>query len=149
MLVAPVLAILAWLAVDYFVAERPQAAEPGAAYALTARSNCRYASGQCDLVNADFEFHLRAAEITPSGITLELSSKFALQQATIELVDTGAHTPPSKMKSAGASGLHWAGEIPRPGDTASMLRVAVVSRGATYYAEVPLAFIGGDREGAP
>jgi NADH:ubiquinone oxidoreductase subunit 3 (subunit A) len=52
MIVAPILAVLAWFAVDYFVAERPHAAKEGAAYSLIAKSNCRYDSGQCDLENA-------------------------------------------------------------------------------------------------
>jgi len=59
MLVAPVLAIMAWFAVDYFIGERPHAAKEGAAYTLIAKSNCRYDSGQCDLENSDFKLNLR------------------------------------------------------------------------------------------
>ena len=70
MLVAPVLAIMAWFAVDYFVAERPHAAEEGATYTLLAKSNCRYASGKCDLENADFELTIR-----PSMRTATVRSK--------------------------------------------------------------------------
>ena len=41
MLVAPILAILAWFAVDSMVAERAHSAKPGASYKLVAKSNCR------------------------------------------------------------------------------------------------------------
>ena len=41
MIVAPILAIFAWVGVDYIVAEKAQPAEPGSMYPLVARSNCR------------------------------------------------------------------------------------------------------------
>ena len=68
MLVAPVLSILAWLAVDYFISERPHVAESGATYALIAKSNCRYDSGQCDLENSDFSLSMRRGGIANNSM---------------------------------------------------------------------------------
>ena len=77
MLVAPVLAIMAWFAVDYFVGERPHAATPGSAYTLVAKSNCRYASGQCDLENADFKLRIRPAMVSARRCGLILANSMA------------------------------------------------------------------------
>ena len=81
MLVAPILAILAWYSIDYFLAEKPHAALPGAAYALIAKSNCRYDSGECDLENGDFKLTLRPVPGASGGTALELSSRFPLKTA--------------------------------------------------------------------
>ena len=141
MLVAPVLAILAWFAVDYFVSERPHAAESGASYLLIAKSNCRYDSGQCDLANGDFELTLRPTEIGESMITLDLESRFALQQATVGLVNEGIEADPSGMVSSGTGATRWSTLLARPTNDKSTLRVAVAAQGATYYAEVPIVFM--------
>jgi len=139
MLVAPVLAIMAWFAVDHFVGEKPHVAKPGEAYSLLARSNCRYDSGQCVLVNGDFELTLRPMDMAASSINIELVSKHSLQSATIGLADTGA--PPSALAATDSTALHWTAAISRPAGGNSTLRVAVVAEGTTYYAEVPAVFL--------
>ena len=139
MLVAPVLAIMAWFAVDQLVAEKPHAAKPGEAYSLLARSNCRYDSGQCDLVNGDFEITLRPTSVAESSVDIELVSKHALQSATIGLADAGA--PPSAMAATDAAAVQWTAAISRPAGDDAMLRIAVIAEGTTYYAEVPVVFL--------
>jgi len=141
MLVAPMLAILAWFAVDYFVAERPHVAKEGAAYTLIAKSNCRYDSGQCDLENSDFKLSLRPMSVTSGSVQLEMTSAFALQSATLGLVDDGAPAPPSPMAATTDEALHWTTRIDRPAGESSTIRVAVTADGATYYAEVPTVFL--------
>jgi hypothetical protein len=141
MLVAPVLAIMAWFGVDYFVAERPQPATDGGAYPLVAKSNCRYDSGRCDLENADFEMTLRPLDISSSQLTLELTSRFPLQQATIALVDKGAEAMPLQMSGKNAEKTEWGGTISSPAGDDSSLRIAVISGGTTFFAEVPVVFL--------
>lgn len=141
MLVAPVLAILAWYAVDHLIGEKPHAAKPGEAYLLIAKSNCRYDSGQCDLANGDFEVTLRATRIGAVRMTLELVSKFPLQQSTIGLVEPGAERPPLPMDATAAGTTRWVGDVSRPGSEESSLRLAVLAEGVTYYAEVPVTFL--------
>lgn len=141
MLVAPVLAIMAWFAVDRFAGERPHAAKPGAAYTLVAKSNCRYESGRCELVNGDFEIALQAGDISSSGFTLQLVSKFALEGATVGLVAPGVPQAPARMAPADDDATRWSASLPRPADTGSSLRLAVVADGTTYYAEVPVVFL--------
>lgn len=141
MIVAPILAVLAWFAVDYFVAERPHAAEEGAAYTLIAKSNCRYDSGQCDLENSDFKLSIRPMSISANSVQLEMTSAFALQSATLGLVNDGAPAAPSPMNATNAEALHWTTRIDRPAGESSTIRVAVTADGATWYAEVPTVFL--------
>lgn len=141
MLVAPVLAIMAWYAVDEFIGEKPHAARPGEAYLLVAKSNCRYDSGQCDLANGDFEITLRATRIGDVRMTLELVSKFPLQQSTIGLVEPGTERQPLQMDATAAGTTRWVGVLSRPGSEESSIRIAVLAEGVTYYAEVPVTFL--------
>ncbi len=146
MLVAPVLAILAWVAVDQLVAEKPHAAKPGEAYSLLARSNCRYDSGQCDLENGDFKLSLRPTGMAGPSVDIELVSKHALQSATIGLADAGA--APSAMSATDGTAVHWTAAISRPPRDNAMLRIAVIAEGTTYYAEVPVVFLRLNNDGA-
>lgn len=141
MLVAPVLAIMAWFAIDYLLSERPHAAQPGADYQLIAKSNCRYDSGECDLENGDFELSLRATEITATGITLSLRSRFPLQHATIGFIDAGVQAMPAKMSSIDSSATQWSATLTQPADNPSTLGIAVSSNGTNYFAEAPTAFL--------
>ena len=86
MFVAPVLAIIAYFAVDYVVSEKPQAAVEGAAYKLAARSNCRYQSGACTLKNGDIEVHLYARRIDDQTVELKMQSELPVQKAIISHV---------------------------------------------------------------
>jgi len=144
LLVAPVLAILSWFAVDRFVAEQPHAAKPGAVYTLAARSNCRYASGRCDLHNEDFQLTL--ARGYRDGIeTLELESRHALSAA---VVATGASVAslsgPRAMEPVDDDGASWS--LPA-GDSVGedgVLRLAVVAGQSSYFAELSTVFLSGE-----
>ena len=63
-LVAPLLALLAWFAIDFFTSETPHAAVEGQSYALVEKPNCRYDSGLCGLKNNDFELELSYRRIS-------------------------------------------------------------------------------------
>ena len=87
MLVAPILAVIAWYGVDSIVAEQAQVAKPGDSYPLVARSNCRYDSGACDLVNNDFKLTLKPVDLLPDQTRISLESEFTIAQATLSLVN--------------------------------------------------------------
>ena len=137
MLVAPVLAILAWFAIDYFLAERPQAAQPGASYKLIAKSNCRYDSGQC----GDFKLTLQPIEIENAVITLGMKSHFPLQQATLGFINDNPQPVASKMTSTTSEATEWSATLAVPSGDASTLGIAVTSGGASYFAEIPTTFL--------
>jgi len=141
MLVAPVLAIMAWFAMDYFIGERPHAAKEGAAYTLIAKSNCRYDSGQCDLENSDFKLSIRPISVSSGNIQLEMTSAFPLQSATLGLVNDGIAAPPSPMVASTDEALHWTTRMDQPHGENSSIRVAVTASGATWFAEIPTVFL--------
>ncbi|MEM8683148.1 MAG: hypothetical protein AAGF72_06940 [Pseudomonadota bacterium] len=141
LLVAPVLAVIAWFGVDQIVAEKPQAVEAGGSYTLLARSNCRYDSGRCDLENADVEVAL-LPEVSDTGfVEMTLSSSVELQGAAMALVEGSIQIAPTPMANMNASGTRWSTRFPMPENPESIIRVAVRAQGATLYAEVPTVFI--------
>ena len=141
MLVAPVLAIMAWFAIDYLIGERPHAAREGAVYTLIAKSNCRYDSGECDLENSDFTLNIRSTSVTSGSIQLEMTAAFPLQSAILGLVDDGTPASPSVMTATNAEKLHWTTRIDHPQGVYSTIRVAVTAQNATWHAEVPTVFL--------
>jgi hypothetical protein len=141
MLVAPVLAIIAWFAVDYLVTERPHAAREGVAYTLVAKSNCRYASGQCDLENADFRLSIRPTMRAATSIALIVTSSHPLDTAVIGLVEGDEPQAPAPLVRANDPGTEWQGLITPPDSMDSSIRIAATAAGATWYAEVPIAFL--------
>jgi len=147
MLVAPLLAVGAWFAVDYMVAERAQAARPGAAYPLVAKSNCRYDSGQCDLVNSDLKLTLTPVELQDEQTVLLLESEFAPAQATIALASGDDEVVGTAVLQEPAEGLtRMTLTIPAYADPAATLRIAVTIQQSLYFAEVPAVFL---RTGEP
>lgn len=142
MLVAPILAVIAWYGVDSIVAERAETAEPGSAYPLVARSNCRYESGQCDLVNHDFKLIIHVVDIQPRRFTLALESEFPLANATLSLVsgdnEVLATVAPG---SAPEPRVQWHATIAADAVPPAILRVAVSVQQSIYFAEVPVIFI--------
>ena len=144
MLVAPMLAIIAWFAVDHFVAERPHAAREGAAYTLLAKPNCRYASGQCDLENADLELSIRPSMQAASSIALIVTSSHALETAAIGLVEGNQAQGPVPLTRTNDLGTEWQGLLTPPGQPDASIRLAVTAQGTTWYAEVPVVFLESD-----
>ncbi len=142
MLVAPLLAIFAWYGVDAIVAERAESAKPGELYPLVARSNCRYESGQCDLVNNEFKLVIRAVEVQPGKTTLALESEFPLANARLSLVsgdnEVLATVVPGRPSDMPAQ---WIVTIASSAAPAAILRVAVTVQQSVYFAEVPVIFL--------
>lgn len=141
LIVAPILSILAWYTVGQLVGEKPEAAEPGNTYKLVARSNCRYASGSCDLHNAEFVLTLEPGMLAASSVAMTMTASHPLQSAALGLAEGDSPTPPSPMTRAADDGTAWQGLIPRPTSPDATIRLAVTAQGATWYAEVPVVFL--------
>ena len=142
LLVAPILAILAWFGVDYLVAEQAQPAQEGTMYPLVARSNCRYDSGQCDLANSDIKMSIRPVELLASRTVLSLESEFVLEQVRFALVvgadEVVGDAAPTQTPEGDAL---WVINIPAHADPQAVLRVAVTVAQSVYFAEVPVVFM--------
>ena len=141
MLVAPILAIIAWFGVDQIVAEKPQAAVAGGTYTLLAKSNCRYDSGRCDLENADLKLTLVAISTDENSVDMQLDASRDLQGATLALVDGGVEQPGSRMAQVDGLATRWSTRLGIPSGEGSAFRIAVRAQDATFYTEVPTVFI--------
>ena len=141
MLVAPVLGILAWFSVDYFIGERPHAAKDGASYALVARPNCRRLSDGCELVNEDFQLTLAVTSFDATGAVLDLISVFPLSQVGIGVANAGVEAgPPTALELADAEGKRWRGRVDGSLDADTQLRVVAFADDSSFYAEIPVTF---------
>ena len=142
LIVAPILSVLAWFAVGQIAGEKAKIAEPGAAYPLVARSNCRWASGECELVNNELEMTILPLELGAQYTRLSLDSEFALAQATFALLVNGkevaATAEPDPSPDAAAQ---MTVTIPAFADPEAVLRVAVTVQETLYFAEVPAVFM--------
>ena len=153
LLVAPVLAILAWFAVGSLGGEKARPARAGAAYPLLEKSNCRYESGACDLENTDFKARLSFSGY-PSGHSpghlsagaggrLELYASHAVDSVLVSLTRAPGDSAPSAMLAADNEGRRWRLELERRPDREQRLRVVLSRRGTAYFAEASSAFLRG------
>lgn len=140
MIVAPILSVLAYFLVDLAVKEQPQKAVAGNAYKLIAKSNCRFSSGSCDLVNGSFKSTLRVTQ--EQGVkTLHLMSENPLQNASVGFVTSSdGETGPFDFVAKVNDGNAWTTELNVPADEYTILRVVLVANGAHYYAETTMGF---------
>ncbi|MBV7300574.1 hypothetical protein [Enterovibrio paralichthyis] len=142
MLIAPILAIIAYFGVDLAVSEKPHVAKEGATYKLAADSNCRYTSGLCTLENGDFEVKLRSERLTDNEVVLKLTSAFPLEGAKINLVQKeGLSAEPVDMAQNSEDNKEWMVSLPAPTTEESKIHLVVKSDGTFYYAEAPALFV--------
>ena len=142
MIVAPILSVLAWFAVGQIAGEKAKVAEPGAAYPLVARSNCRWASGECELVNNELEMTILPVELGAQYTRLSLDSEIALAQATFALLLNGTEVVATAERDTSPDApAQMTVTIPEFADPEAMLRVAVMVDESLYFAEVPVVFM--------
>ena len=140
MIVAPILSILAWVAVGQFTGEQAAPARPGQSYPLAEKSNCRYASGSCDLQNEDFTLRLSVEE-GPGRPQIVLSSSHPLEGVVMSIAAPDSDDPPSGMRATDGQGLAWRvglNTMPAPGE-----RIRLVARagGSSYFGDASTAFL--------
>jgi hypothetical protein len=145
MLVAPILAVLAYYAMDSLVGEKPMPAEQGQSYPLVEKPNCRYNSGKCGAVNADFELNLVANDRGPDQMELVLESAYALDGVMVSLVrNENDAAPPAAMRSSSGDGRHWSLVLDRPEPETDRLRLVASAQGSLYYGDVATRFTRSD-----
>lgn len=142
MLVAPILAVVAWFAVGKVAGPQPHAAKLGNSYPLIAKPNCRYDSGQCTLVNNDFRIDIRPlSSEDKSGTWLAIDSKFPIEGARFSLLDGDGKT----FMTADASAISKNGKqgilLPETTNQVKTMRLALSSSEVFYYAETEASFL--------
>ncbi len=139
LLVAPLLALLAWFAVGNLVGERAAPAQAGQSYPLVARSNCRYESGQCDLENEDLKLSLRYD--SAYGGALELRASHTLDTVLLAVGVAGSDPGPRQMQPLGGDGREWRLQLLQRPDAGAQLRLVAAAGGARYFAETTTHFL--------
>ncbi|MFT7289183.1 MAG: hypothetical protein ACI87W_003312 [Halieaceae bacterium] len=141
LLIAPVLAILAWFAVGHLLGEQPQPAVAGEAYPLIEKSNCRYASGQCDLQNNDLKLTIRITEDVGPG--MQLSSSHRLESVLASVGETALDPGPRAMRPGDGQGLVWHLTLASPPSPTQRIRLVASRSGSAYFADASTQFAQG------
>ncbi len=142
MLVAPVLAILGYFAVDFAVSEEPETAREGGQYKLAAASNCRYESGLCTLSNGNFELRIQISENQAGDTVLHLKSEFPLEGVRAAWVqDDENGEQPSALSNLDDDRQQWTLPLNKAPSTDAELRLVAKAQGALYYGETTTGFI--------
>lgn len=144
MIVAPILALISYFATDYIVGEDPIKVEAGKTYPLVARSNCRYASGVCTLVNGDLEIKLSLEDSLDGSKIMQVYSNQKLDGVRIALAHDNEQMPVQNMMSANSDLTHWRSDLSSRTDSANALRIAMQTTGAVFYADVETDFFEHD-----
>ncbi|WP_439100964.1 hypothetical protein [Congregibacter sp.] len=139
LLVAPVLSIIAWFAIGNFIGEEAKPAVPGEAYPLVEKSNCRYASGLCDLENQDVKLALTLDESV--GLALELNASHPVEAVLMSVSHPGRDPGPRPMQRADANGLKWRMPLANiPGED-QRIRIVISIDDSAYFADASTRFL--------
>ena len=151
MLVAPILAIFAWFSIDMMVSETPFEPVAGETYKLVEKPNCRWASGECELKNNNFEVRMVAEKIGDGQREVSLESshpldgvKFAIFKSAPETVDR--ESTPTDMRPLDDSGLKWGLTIEEPRSELARFRLALRANEAMFFGEVSTTFMWPERK---
>ena len=107
-MIAPVLALIGYFAVNAWVGETPHAAEAGQSYQLVEKPNCRHSGGICGLKNGDFELTLSFEWLDSGRMLLRLESAHVLDGVLAALVENEAsEKSPVDMRPLVDGGLTW------------------------------------------
>ena len=141
MFVAPILAIIAYFAVDSLVSEKPHQARQGESYKLAAKSNCRYQSGLCTLQNGDVQVSVRVERLSDSLIRMFLQANMPVQNALASFVSESSEAEPVSMYRDDTEQDTWTASFEVSEPEKSTLRLALEMSGTLFYAETPAVFI--------
>lgn len=145
-LVAPILAILAYFAMDYLFSDPPQAAVEGQSYPLVEKPNCRYDSGFCGLKNNDFELEMSYSRLGGNRLLLSLKSEFPLEGVMAAVVKSETQeSPPLPMKAEAGDGLAWSMELMVSDPETDRIRVVASAGGSLYFGDVSTRFTLADQ----
>lgn len=140
-IVAPILALISFFAVDHYVSERPHQAVEGQTYTFLAKSNCRWASGQCDLENGNLELSLMGDVHQYGNNHISLSANKAIDNINYAIVsDKGVNSSPMAMDNINSDGLSWRSQLVSV-DKTDYMQLVISTGGSQFFAEIPLVFI--------
>ena len=137
MIVAPILAILAWFAVGQIAGEKPSLAIQGKAYPLVEKSNCRYASGLCELENEEFKLVLEFDK----DLNLSIRSAHALTGIMIAVGNPQQSVDPVAMTAIDNTAKHWRLRLAAMPGIGDRLRLVAATNSNSYFGDAASTFI--------
>jgi len=140
LLVAPVLAILSWFAADQIARPEAIAAQAGQQFPLRAKSNCRYKSSQCDLVNGDVKFTINKHFTAKGEPALKISGNTPFKLVKIEFLDIDNNSKEMITVSDGET-TEATREILSKFQDLNSVRIAFNSHDVIYYSETAAVFL--------
>ena len=135
MVVAPILAIIAWFATGMLVDEKPHVMKNGSVYTLNVRSNCRWESGKCTLENEDVKIDVTGKY---TSYTLELAMKSSIPLTDIKIA-YDKNDKPQSMVFDKSKNL-W-GAILDLKDKTQFINAVFVINETVLYAQLPTTFL--------
>jgi hypothetical protein len=135
MVVAPILAILAWFATGMLVDEKAHTMKDGSLYTLNVKSNCRWESGNCTLKNEDIQIDITGKY---TAYTLELAMKSSVVLSDVKLA-YDKNNKPKSMTYDKKTEL-WTGVLDLKHKTESINAVVVINN-TVFYAQIPTTFL--------
>ena len=141
MIVAPILAIISYFAVDHYVAEVPHKAKQGQSYKMLVKPNCRWESGACDLINGELKIHITSDSQVYGLNRLFVDVSSDLKGIKFALVKVKNNTSkPQSMTSSNGSKISW--QSPQINIIKSdYLQFVISVNESIFYAQVPTVFI--------
>lgn len=143
-IVAPILAIIAYLGVDRLVSEKPHVAKSNVSYPLALKSGCRYASGECRLENGDVKITLMPAVFSNQNVGIRLVSSVPLDGAKIAVTTATEDGVPLAFESDDPGKQEWIIALPVDHIEKTTLRLVVFSGETLFFAEIDSIFLVAD-----
>jgi len=140
LIVGPVLAILAWLAVGEIAGKKAMVALVGGSYPLLEQSDCRYPSGHCKLENENFKLVMTLVQ-RGVDFVLVLSSVYPLDGVMISVGDVDDELRPVAMHPGNMGNKEWVISlhgVPGPGER---IHLVASSAGTQYFGDAATLFI--------
>ena len=138
MIVAPILAVIAYFATDAAVSETPQAALAGQSYQLVAGGNCRYKSGICSMKNGDVKLDIIWQSNNDQAGQIVVQSNYPLQGAKVAL---GTSQPePISLVPLDDSNTRWQLLAEHDKDVSQPLKVVIGIDETLYFGEADTVF---------
>lgn len=134
-IVAPILAILAWFATGMLVDEKPHSMQEGSVYTLNVRSNCRWESGNCTLENEDIEINVTGKY---TSYTLELVVKSSVALSDVKIAFDKNNKPQSMIYDKSKD--LWGGILDLKNKSKAINGVFVINN-TVFYAQMPTTFL--------
>jgi len=135
LVVAPILAILAWFATGMLVDEKEHVMKDGSVYTLVVRPNCRWESGKCTLANSDLKIDI-TGKYTNYTLELAINSPIPLSEVKIAY---DKHDKPQSIVYDKKTGL-WVGVLDLK-HKAEFINAVFIVNETVFYAQFPTVFL--------